>query len=130
MHVILLANRRNGISRHAMLQEGETEAYDIFLLPPGEDIQECQSWLRMRNKEGRYNLMFAEWFVRLLTLQFHSCRPCFLLKQTNTLEPPWCLEYAIIRLPVLHHLLWNNTNRFERAATRGFHCLQTCFVLL
>lgn len=37
--------------------------HDIFLLPPGEDPQGCQSWLRMRNKEGRYSLMFAEYIV-------------------------------------------------------------------
>jgi uridine kinase len=37
--------------------------HDIFLLPPGEDPQGCHSWLRMRNKQGRYSLMFAEYVV-------------------------------------------------------------------
>ena len=45
------------------VQEQETEVHDIFLLPPGEDPQGCQSWLRMRNKDGRYSLMFAEYVV-------------------------------------------------------------------
>ena len=39
----------------------ETETYDIYLVPPGEDPETCQSWLRMRNRDGRYNLMFEEW---------------------------------------------------------------------
>ncbi|KAB1212804.1 Uridine-cytidine kinase C [Morella rubra] len=37
------------------------ETYDIYLLPPGEDPEACQSYLRMRNKDGKYNLMFEEW---------------------------------------------------------------------
>ncbi|KAG2653363.1 inorganic pyrophosphatase TTM2-like isoform X2 [Panicum virgatum] len=37
------------------------ETYDIYLLPPGEDPEACQSYLRMRNREGKYNLMFEEW---------------------------------------------------------------------
>eukprot|EP00884_Botryococcus_braunii_P008179 jgi/Botrbrau1/17362/Bobra.0015s0103.1 len=41
----------------------ETETYDIYLLPPNEDIETCASWLRMRNRDGRYNLMFEEWVV-------------------------------------------------------------------
>ncbi len=39
----------------------ETETYDIYLVPPGEDSETCQSWIRMRNRDGRYNLMFEEW---------------------------------------------------------------------
>ncbi|KAA3463209.1 uridine-cytidine kinase C-like isoform X1 [Gossypium australe] len=34
------------------------ETYDIYLLPPGEDPEACQSYLRMRNRDGKYNLMF------------------------------------------------------------------------
>lgn len=45
------------------MQENEIEVHDIFLLPPGEDLQGCQSWLRMRNKEGCYSLMFAEYVL-------------------------------------------------------------------
>ncbi|XP_068637192.1 inorganic pyrophosphatase TTM2-like isoform X2 [Aristolochia californica] len=37
------------------------ETYDIYLLPPGEDPETCQSYLRMRNRDGKYNLMFEEW---------------------------------------------------------------------
>ncbi|CAK9157357.1 unnamed protein product [Ilex paraguariensis] len=37
------------------------QTYDIYLLPPGEDPESCQSYLRMRNKDGKYNLMFEEW---------------------------------------------------------------------
>lgn len=41
--------------------ESLEQTYDIYLLPPGEDPESCQSYLRMRNKEGKYNLMFEEW---------------------------------------------------------------------
>ncbi|GBF98882.1 phosphoribulokinase uridine kinase [Raphidocelis subcapitata] len=37
------------------------EMYDIHLLPPNEDPETCSSWLRMRNRDGRYTLMFEEW---------------------------------------------------------------------
>ncbi|KAH9311271.1 hypothetical protein KI387_026306, partial [Taxus chinensis] len=41
---------------------GKTEeTYDIYLLPPGEDAETCQSYLRMRSREGKYKLMFEEW---------------------------------------------------------------------
>ncbi|KAK9105386.1 hypothetical protein Scep_022230 [Stephania cephalantha] len=42
-------------------RENVEETYDIYLLPPGEDPEACQSYLRMRNREGKYNLMFEEW---------------------------------------------------------------------
>ncbi|CAN1265622.1 Inorganic pyrophosphatase TTM2 [Linum perenne] len=38
--------------------EKTEETYDIYLLPPGEDPEACQSYLRMRNRDGKYNLMF------------------------------------------------------------------------
>ncbi|PRW57239.1 Uridine-cytidine kinase C [Chlorella sorokiniana] len=41
----------------------DSETYDIYLVPPGEDPETCQSWLRMRFRDGRYNLMFEEWVV-------------------------------------------------------------------
>jgi len=41
--------------------ETTEETYDIYLLPPGEDPEVCQSYLRMRNRDGQYNLMFEEW---------------------------------------------------------------------
>ncbi|XP_073226745.1 inorganic pyrophosphatase TTM2-like isoform X3 [Cicer arietinum] len=43
------------------LEETTEQTYDIYLLPPGEDPESCQSYLRMRNKDGKYNLMFEEW---------------------------------------------------------------------
>lgn len=42
-------------------QETREETYDIYLLPPGEDPEACQSYLRMRNRDGKYSLMFEEW---------------------------------------------------------------------
>ncbi|KAG6531587.1 hypothetical protein ZIOFF_005402 [Zingiber officinale] len=42
-------------------EEVREETYDIYLLPPGEDPETCHSYLRMRNKDGKYNLMFEEW---------------------------------------------------------------------
>ncbi|KAB1206556.1 Uridine-cytidine kinase C [Morella rubra] len=49
----------------AVFSENHTESteqtYDIYLLPPGEDPESCQSYLRMRNKDGKYSLMFEEW---------------------------------------------------------------------
>jgi hypothetical protein len=39
----------------------ESEMYDIHLLPPNEDPETCASWLRMRNRDGRYTLLFEEW---------------------------------------------------------------------
>ncbi|KMT08358.1 hypothetical protein BVRB_6g140410 isoform A [Beta vulgaris subsp. vulgaris] len=42
------------------LEESVEQTYDIYLLPPGEDPESCQSYLRMRNKDGKYNLMFEE----------------------------------------------------------------------
>ncbi|CAI9096361.1 OLC1v1032486C1 [Oldenlandia corymbosa var. corymbosa] len=41
--------------------ETNEQTYDIYLLPPGEDPETCKSYLRMRNKDGKYNLMFEEW---------------------------------------------------------------------
>ncbi|XVE85661.1 hypothetical protein DITRI_Ditri17bG0108600 [Diplodiscus trichospermus] len=41
--------------------ETEEQTYDIYLLPPGEDPESCQSYMRMRNKDGKYSLMFEEW---------------------------------------------------------------------
>lgn len=41
---------------------GKTEeTYDLYLLPPGEDADTCQSYLRMRNRDGKYTLIFEEW---------------------------------------------------------------------
>lgn len=56
----------------------ESETYDIYLLPPNEDPETCQSWLRMRNRDGRYNLMFEEWvcdgpFIISPRITFEAC---------------------------------------------------------
>lgn len=40
--------------------EANEETYDIYLLPPGEDPETCQSYLRMRNRDGKYSLLFEE----------------------------------------------------------------------
>eukprot|EP00899_Mesostigma_viride_P023899 jgi/Mesvir1/4694/Mv19972-RA.1 len=45
----------------AVMQKVEEEKSDIYLLPPGEDPETCQTYIRMRNREGRYSLMFEEW---------------------------------------------------------------------
>ncbi|XP_057843629.2 inorganic pyrophosphatase TTM1 isoform X1 [Cryptomeria japonica] len=44
--------------KHVVTME---ETYDIYLLPPAEDPEACQSYLRMRNRDGKYSLMFEEW---------------------------------------------------------------------
>jgi uridine kinase len=38
----------------------EVETADIYLLPPNEDPEQCTSWLRLRNRDGHYSLMFEE----------------------------------------------------------------------
>lgn len=45
--------------------EAKEETYDIYLLPPGEDPESCQSYLRMRDKDGKYSLMFEVCFSKL-----------------------------------------------------------------
>lgn len=52
--------------------EGNEETYDIYLLPPGEDPEACQSYLRMRNREGKYNLMF-EVYQHSFNFMFSFC---------------------------------------------------------
>lgn len=46
--------------------ETTEETYDIYLLPPGEDPETCQSYLRMRNRDGKYNLMFEVGYLHNL----------------------------------------------------------------
>lgn len=57
---ILSLDQIKAIFSHAHTEHTE-ETYDIYLLPPGEDPEACQSYLRMRNRDGKYNLMFEEW---------------------------------------------------------------------
>lgn len=61
----------------AVLTEGFKETteqtYDIYLLPPGEDPETCQSYLRMRNKDGKYSLMFEVCFIQFGFLVYILC---------------------------------------------------------
>uniref|UniRef100_A0A383VV85 CYTH domain-containing protein n=1 Tax=Tetradesmus obliquus TaxID=3088 RepID=A0A383VV85_TETOB len=66
---ILKAKRQQELSQQAVVAvlgadavtKTESEMYDIHLLPPNEDPETCASWLRMRNRDGRYTLLFEEW---------------------------------------------------------------------
>ncbi|CAD7703496.1 unnamed protein product [Ostreobium quekettii] len=49
------------VLKGAIKRSPESELVDIYLLPPGEDPDTCSSWLRMRNRDGRYSLLFEEW---------------------------------------------------------------------
>lgn len=65
-YILKSAQRVSKETIHSLLkaehtERKESETYDIYLLPPNEDPETCQSWLRMRNRDGRYNLMFEEW---------------------------------------------------------------------
>ncbi|KAL4857135.1 Uridine-cytidine kinase C [Chlorella vulgaris] len=68
-YILKSAKRVSEAEVCAVMQPGytvkprESETYDIYLVPPGEDPETCQSWLRMRYRDGRYNLMFEEWVV-------------------------------------------------------------------
>jgi len=59
---VTLAAARALLAENATVRD-ESETYDIYLLPPNEDPETCSSWLRMRNRDGRYSLMFEEWVV-------------------------------------------------------------------
>lgn len=53
--------------------ESNEETYDIYLLPPGEDPEACQSYMRMRNRERKNNLMFEVYlFYIFLSYQWNS----------------------------------------------------------
>ena len=107
-------------SQQGLLQENhmykkDSDTYDIYLLPPGEDVETCTSWLRMRNRDGRYNLMFEEWVtdgpfiispritfeVRPTATAAASQRPftCHMLHASSIL-PQWC-HNSIYRLSCL-----------------------------
>ena len=38
----------------------QVDSTDMYLLPPSETAETCQTWLRMRNTNGRYTLIFEE----------------------------------------------------------------------
>jgi len=48
------------LAEDGVVETSECETTDIYLLPPHEDPETCTSWLRMRNRDGRYTLMFEE----------------------------------------------------------------------
>ena len=48
------------LDQEGIIETSECETTDIYLLPPHEDPETCTSWLRMRNKDGKYTLMFEE----------------------------------------------------------------------
>ena len=48
------------LSQDGFKESAEIETTDIYLLPPNEDPETCTSWLRMRNRDGHYTLMFEE----------------------------------------------------------------------
>lgn len=48
------------LDQDGIIETSECETTDIYLLPPHEDPETCTSWLRMRNKDGKYTLMFEE----------------------------------------------------------------------
>lgn len=48
----------------AVAQRSEADTHDdIYLVPPSTDPESCSSWLRLRNRDGRYSLMFEEWMA-------------------------------------------------------------------
>lgn len=51
---------RELLSQDGYKEGTEIETTDIYLLPPHEDPETCTSWLRMRNRDGHYTLMFEE----------------------------------------------------------------------
>ncbi len=63
MPSLSICERQLTLAQHNHTTKHESETYDIYLLPPNEDPETCQSWLRMRNRDGRYNLLFEEWVI-------------------------------------------------------------------
>jgi uridine kinase len=53
--------------------ETKEQIYDIYLLPPGEDQESCQSYLRMRNKDGKYSLMFEVCLLKIESSCSYNC---------------------------------------------------------
>ena len=51
---------REVLSKEGYQEGKEMETTDIYLLPPHEDPETCNSWLRMRNTDGHYTLVFEE----------------------------------------------------------------------
>ena len=51
---------RSVLNQDECAETKECETTDIYLLPPHEDPETCTSWLRMRNRDGHYTLMFEE----------------------------------------------------------------------
>lgn len=77
------------------------ETYDIYLLPPGEDPEACQSYLRMRNRDGKYNLMF-EVFSKI----FSNCYNLFTIHVLPSLAYACCIGVGYRQS--FHHIPKNN----------------------
>ena len=59
--IVVEADRvKEMLSQDGFKESAEIETTDIYLLPPHEDPETCTSWLRMRNRDGHYTLMFEE----------------------------------------------------------------------
>lgn len=48
------------LQSHGETERRLDEITDIYLLPPNEDPETCQTWLRMRSRDGKYTLIFEE----------------------------------------------------------------------
>ncbi|AQK54596.1 Phosphoribulokinase / Uridine kinase family [Zea mays] len=68
--------------------ESNEETYDIYLLPHGEDPEACQSYMRMRNRERKNNLMFEEWVTD----------NSFIISPRTTFEDSVCLLGGLMAL--------------------------------
>lgn len=80
----------------------ETETHDIYLVPPGEECESCQSWIRMRNRDGRYSLMFEEWVTDApfiisprITFEVRSALPSCMLPSCMLFILPVCALIAV-----------------------------------
>ena len=70
---------RSVLSEDGFQAHSEQETTDIYLLPPHEDPETCTSWLRMRNRDGHYTLMFeAGGTLRTTTPSTLNLLPLFL----------------------------------------------------
>jgi hypothetical protein len=76
------------------------ETYDIYLLPPGEDPETCQSYLRMRNRDGKYSLMF-EVISFLFIRGIHSWVLCYISWFTNNLPSIIFGQEVVVDKPFL-----------------------------
>ncbi len=103
----------------------ETETYDIYLVPPGEDPETCQSWLRMRNRDGRYNLMFEEWvtegpFIISPRITFEVCC-CASAREEKRASACFVLVGAIVTAVRTSRLLYRYPVPIKQQTTPKHH---------